>query len=80
MKRLKMLLSSLKRHKPHRKRYRIKPTIRFHIDDEDFGFAFLPTIAWMPWIFRHPGEDGVVTIWWLNFYILIGTWEKIEED
>lgn len=74
------LIEDLKRCKGRRKEYRIKPTIKFIRDDYHYYFSFLPTVAWQPYIYRHPGMDGVVDIWWLHFHILIGTWEyKMEK-
>jgi hypothetical protein len=71
------LIDDLKRLKPNRKGYRIKPTIRFYVDKENYYFAFLPTVLWMPWIYRYSNSDGVVDIWWLHFHILIGKWETL---
>ena len=73
------LFKDLKHLKPNRKNYRIKPTFRIKIDDHDYGFSFLPTVFWEPWIYRYPNLDGVVDIWWLNIHILIGTWEVVKE-
>ena len=71
------LFDDLKRCKGHRNEYRIKPTIKFMADKEDYYFSFLPTILWMPWIYRHPHTIGVIDIWWLHYHILIGTWEHL---
>lgn len=71
------LIEDLKNCKGHRKEYRIKPTIRFFVDRDNYYFSFLPTVLWMPWVYRHPDIDGVVDIWWLHFHILIGKWEHL---
>ena len=71
------LFEDLKKCKGRRRQYRIKPSIRFHVDREDYYFAFLPTILWMPWIYRYPNIDGVIDIWWLHFHVLIGKWENL---
>lgn len=70
------LIDDLKKCKGHRKEYRIKPTIKFYADKEDYYFSFIPTILWMPWVYRHPHSIGIIDIWWLHFHILIGTWER----
>jgi hypothetical protein len=70
------LIEDLKKCKQYRKEYRIKPTLNFRIDRE-YYFSFLPTILWTPWVYRYPNTCGVVDIWWLNFHILIGTWERL---
>lgn len=74
------LLEDLKRCKGHRKKYRIKPTIRFEVDTTHYSFAFMPTILWLPWVYRYPNTDGIVDVWWLNFHILLGRWEERKED
>ena len=71
------LIEDLKRCKGDRKKYRIKPTIKFHVDTQHYCFSFLPAILWEPWIYRYPNMDGVVDIWWLHFHILIGKWETL---
>ena len=71
------LFKDLKKCKKSRKKYRIKPCIRFYVDKEDYYFSFLPTILWMPWIYRRHPADGVIDIWWLHFHILIGRWEYL---
>lgn len=73
------LFKTHKRLKANRKKYRIKPTVSFAMDRNHYGFAFLPTIFWMPWFKRHPDMEGVIDIWWLYFHILIGTWTVKEE-
>lgn len=72
------LIENLNRCRYLRKEYRIKPTFRFYIDTRHYYFSFLPTVLWMPWIYRHPNGDGVVDIWWLNLHLLFGTWELKE--
>ena len=71
------LIEDLKKCKGHRKEYRIKPFIEFRVDKEDYYFSFLPTILYMPWVYRYPNSVGVIDIWWLHFHILIGTWENL---
>lgn len=75
---LKKMLKDLKRLKPNRKNYRIKWTFKVGVDNKDYVFSFLPTIIWMPWIYRMPGLDSVVEIWWLNMHITIGRFERAE--
>lgn len=71
------LFKKLKEHKPNRKKYRIEPTIRFRVDTEHYLFSFLPTVLWMPWIYRFPHCGGVIEIWWLHFHVLIGNWDRL---
>ena len=71
------LFDDLKECKGHRNEYRIKPIIKFKVDKENYYFSFLPTILWMPWIYRYPNIIGVIDIWWLNFHIAIGKWEHL---
>lgn len=71
------LIEDLKNCKGHRKEYRIKPTFEFRVDTEDYYFSFLPTVLWMPWIYRYPNSVGLIDIWWLHFHILIGKWERL---
>ena len=73
------LLTKLRKCKPQRDKYYIKPTINFKVDTHDYYMAFLPTILWCPWIFRYPNSRGIVDIWWLHFHILIGTWVPKED-
>jgi sugar phosphate isomerase/epimerase len=74
---MKKLFTDLKKCKEYRKDYRVKPCIEFHIDRQHYYFAFIPTILYLPWIYRHPNTKGVIDIWWLHFHILIGKWEDI---
>jgi hypothetical protein len=71
------LFDDLKECKGDRNEYRIKPIIKFKVDKENYYFSFLPTILWMPWIYRYPNTIGVIDIWWLNFHIFIGKWEHL---
>ena len=71
------LIEDFKMCKGHRKEYRIKPTIKFRADTENYHFSFLPTILYLPWIYRYPNSIGIIDIWWLHFHILIGTWERL---
>ena len=60
-----------------RKEYRINPKFVFRWDRNDYMFAFLPTIVWVPWICRHTGFY-VIEFWWLNFNIGFGKWERLD--
>jgi hypothetical protein len=71
------LFDDLKRCKGNRKKYRIKPNIKFLVDTKNYYFSFLPTILWMPWIYRYTNSQGVIDIWWLHFHISIGKWEVL---
>ena len=71
------LVEDLKSCKNDRKKYRIKPTIKFYVDKQHYYFAFFPTVLWMPWVYRYPNINGVIDIWWLHFHILIGKWEHL---
>lgn len=71
------LIDDFKRCKSNRQEYRIKPSIEFRPDTEDYYFSFFPTILFLPWIYRHPYTVGVIDIWWLHFHILIGSWEHL---
>lgn len=69
------LFKDLKKCKGNRKKYRIKPTIKFSKDIYGYCISFLPTIVWDFWIYRTPNSP-VIDIWWLHYHILIGRWEK----
>ena len=70
---LKKMCNDLKKSRPARKCYQIKPNIRVDADTRRFRFYILPTILYVPWIYRHPNVGlGVVEIKWLNFTIVIG--------
>ena len=71
------LLNDLKECKYMRKQYRIKPALKFHIDTYRYRCSFIPTITWVPWVYRHPNTYGIIEIWWLNFHIAIGKWERL---
>lgn len=71
------LFEDLKNCKGSRKQYRTKPTVKFYVDKQSYYFAFLPTVLWMPWIYRYPNTTGIIDIWWLHFHILIGKWEHL---
>lgn len=71
------LFKKMKKYKDQRKNYIIEPSVRCYIDKEDYYFAFLPTITWMPWICRPFNSDGIIDIWWFNFHICIGYWERL---
>ena len=74
---MKKLFNDLKKCRKNRNQYRIKPYFKFKIDRHDYFFSFLPTILWIPWVYRHPNCVGVVDIWWLNLHILIGKWVNL---
>lgn len=74
----KGLFYGLKKCKGQRKEYKIKPSIHFSCSRNLFNFSVLPTIVLEPWIYRRPGFH-VVEIWWFNFHIGIGTWERVPE-
>ena len=77
---LKKLFKNLKKCKPHRKEFHMKPSIRIAVDDNHYTFSFLPTVVYEPWIYRYPNlQEPLLDIWWLNIHILIGTWKKREE-
>ena len=75
---MKLIKDSI-RLKEQRKEYKIKPTIKFYIDNNSYIFSFFPTIEWQPWIYRYL-NCSIVDIWWLHFHILIGTWKRIREE
>jgi len=77
---MKKLFKDLKNCEGHRKEYKIKPCIVFKVDREDYYFSFLPTVLYMPWIYRYPNSIGVIDIWWLNFHICIGEWIRKEYE
>ena len=74
------LFEDLERCKEYKKEYKLIPSLRFHRDTDSYYFSFIPTVLWMPWIYRYPNLDGVIDIWWLHFHILIGKWEQIGDD
>ena len=72
---LKRLFNDLKECRPFRKDYQLKPKIRLDIDTRRFRCFILPTILYVPWIYRKPNVGlGIVEIKWLNFTIVIGEW------
>ena len=70
---LKKLFNDRKKCKHLKKDRHVKPTVEFYIDTSNYDFAFLPTVLYIPWVYRMPDSEGVVDIWWLNCHILIGT-------
>ena len=74
---MKKLFNDLKKCRKNRNQYRIKPYFKIQIDRHDYFFSFLPTVLWMPWVYRHPNCVGVVDIWWFNLHILIGKWVNL---
>lgn len=77
---LKKLFEKLRYLKPRRKEYKIEPYFELFVDDRHYAFSFIPTIAWVPWPYRHPGAIGIIDIWWLNMHILIGKWVVVKDD
>ena len=77
---LKKLFKKLRDCKKYKYEYRVKPSIKFSVDDTYYYFSLIPTITFMPWICRWPNIEGVVDIWWLNVHILIGTFEMKKES
>ena len=74
---LKQLISDLKKCRPFRGDYKIKPKIRVDVDTRRFRCFILPTISYVPWIYRQPDVGlGVVEVKWLNFTIVVGEWVK----
>ena len=69
------LFKKLKACRPERKRYRIRPAIKF-CRDHQYYCSLIPTIFWIPWIYRDHGAC-IFEIWWLNFHIAIGKWEQL---
>lgn len=57
--------------------YRVRPSIDFRVDTYRYRFAFIPTITYVPWMYRHPNTRGFIDIWWLNFHIAIGKFELL---
>lgn len=74
--RLINLFKDLKRLKPYRKDYYIEPKIKLLTDIS--LISLLPTIIWVPWIYRYP-NCYVVEIMFLNFDIGIGLWKHHNE-
>lgn len=72
--RLKNLIADLKKCKPNRKEYYIEPKVRFNVDEPSL-FLFLPTIVFVPWIYRYNGM-ACCEIAWLNLHIGIGIWRR----
>lgn len=73
------IISLLKKYidlRSRRKGWRVEKRLRFEID-KDYMFSFLPTVIWMPWMYRYP-ESSVIDIWWLNLHITFGTWKRNE--
>lgn len=72
------LINSFSDCKGNRKLYRIKPEIKFHVDDSYYAFALIPTIVIQPWTYRYP-KTYVIEIRWLIFTIGIGLWERKDD-
>jgi hypothetical protein len=72
---LKKLFKFLKRCRPDRKDYYIEPKVVFWVDDSNFSFFVLPTIVFVPWIYRYKGVC-CCEIMWLNLHIGIGIWQS----
>jgi len=71
---LKKLLNIMKQSKENRKDYWIKPCIKFWVDTNDYMFVWLPTVIWLPWPCRRPG-DSIIEFAWLNMWLGLGKWE-----
>lgn len=76
---LRKMFKRLKELKKYRKDYVIKPKVIFEIDDSHYFFYLIPTIGFMPWIYRWPGTS-VLEIMWLNMHICFGIWEAKKDD
>lgn len=72
-----MLIKKLWNFRKERKKYRIIPKFYFEWDRQNYGFSFLPTIIWYPWICRTEGCIGILDFWWLNFHICFGKWVRL---
>ena len=69
------LFKDLKACKPDRKNYQLKPKIRLDVDTKRYRCYILPTILYVPWIYRIPNVGlGALEIKWLNFTIVLGEW------
>lgn len=71
------LIEDYKKCKASRNKYRVRPGIKFYVDTYRYRFAFIPTITYVPWMYRHPNVYGIIEIWWLNFHIAIGKTELL---
>lgn len=72
---LKKLFNDLKECRHIRHDYKILPKIKVKVDTKRFRCFILPTILYVPWVYRHPDIGcGVLEIMWLNFTIDIGEW------
>lgn len=69
------LFKRLRRLKPQRKEYIIKPKVFFEADTAYYIFSILPTVIVQPWIYRYKGSV-IIDITWLNLHIGIGEWTK----
>lgn len=72
---LKRLFKALKTSRPIRKNYRIRLKIKFFVDNNNYTFALLPTIIFVPWPFRELGMP-ILEIAWLNFGVRLGEWDS----
>lgn len=75
---LKKLIDTYKRTKYLNKHYRLKPGVHFEVDKNDYCFALLPTITFLPAPFRWPGTCAV-EVWWLNFHLCFGEWVRLDD-
>lgn len=57
-----------------RNEWYIDPIVKAIIDKEDYLYALLPTIIWMPWRYRYP-NTFIVEFHWLIFHIGFGLWK-----
>ena len=71
------LFKTLRKLKPQRKDWYVKPAIKIEIDREYYVFHFLPTVVWMPWPYRYP-DQFIVCISWFNLHIGFFKWIRKE--
>lgn len=67
------LFKTLRKCKPNRKEWCIKPVFKIEIDREYYSFYFLPTVTWQPWPYRYP-DQFIVCISWFNLHIGLFKW------
>lgn len=73
------LFETIKHRREQRKEYIIVPKVTAEKDTRIYAFTFLPTIVWQPWRYRYP-NSFVVELWWLNFVVGIGWWERRKDN
>ena len=72
--RLKDLRDDLRMCKHMRCNYRIEWSFKCGVNCSAKFFAFLPTILFVPWVYRYPNARGIIEIWWLHYRISFGKW------